>query len=97
MVRDAASGFTLVLLPGMDGTGELFAPLLNALNPGLRTTVVSYADRPATYAEHESVALAELPKDRPFAILGESFSGPIAVTIAAQPTFASANSSSLRR
>ena len=35
----------LVLLPGMDGTGDLFAPLLSALSPALRTIVVRY---PAT-------------------------------------------------
>ena len=35
----------LVLLPGMDGTGDLFAPLLSALPPALRTIVVRY---PAT-------------------------------------------------
>jgi pimeloyl-ACP methyl ester carboxylesterase len=73
----------LILLPGMDGTGELFAPLLEHLGPGIDATVVRYPDRRATYAEHETVARRELPKDRPFVLLGESFSGPIAVSIAA--------------
>jgi pimeloyl-ACP methyl ester carboxylesterase len=73
----------LVLLPGMDGTGELFAPLLEILPADIETTVVRYPDRPLTYAEHEACARRELPKDRPFVILGESFSGPIAVSIAA--------------
>jgi pimeloyl-[acyl-carrier protein] methyl ester esterase len=73
----------LVLLPGMDGTGELFGPLLAALRTGLDTTVVRYPDRAASYPEHEQVARAELPKDQPFVLLGESFSGPVAVTIAA--------------
>jgi pimeloyl-ACP methyl ester carboxylesterase len=73
----------LVLLPGMDGTGELFGPLLEALPRDLATTVVRYPDRPMSYADHAAFARHELPKDEPFVILGESFSGPIAVTIAA--------------
>ncbi len=72
----------LVLLPGMDGTGELFGPLLDALPPGIETTVVRYPDRPGSYADHAEVARRELPKDEPFVILGESFSGPVAVSIA---------------
>jgi sigma-B regulation protein RsbQ len=72
----------LVLLPGMDGTGELFAPLLDVLPASIETTVVRYPDRPASYAEHADIARRELPKDEPFVILGESFSGPVAVSIA---------------
>jgi pimeloyl-ACP methyl ester carboxylesterase len=74
---------SLVLLPGMDGTGELFAPLLAELPLALPVTVVRYPDRAATYAEHAEVARAELPRDRPFVMLGESFSGPVAVMLAA--------------
>jgi pimeloyl-[acyl-carrier protein] methyl ester esterase len=72
----------LVLLPGMDGTGELFGPLLARLPLDLRVSVVSYPDRPQTYAEHESWARHELPRSDPFVLLGESFSGPIAVKVA---------------
>jgi pimeloyl-[acyl-carrier protein] methyl ester esterase len=43
---------------------------------------VHYPDRPASYSDHEKVARLELPRDRPFVILGESFSGPVAVSIA---------------
>jgi len=32
----------LVLLPGLDGTGELFAPLLHALDYEFPTSVVRY-------------------------------------------------------
>lgn len=73
----------LVLLPGMDGTGELFGPLLDVLPREIATTVVRYPDRRMSYAEHEAHARRELPKDRPYVILGESFSGPIAVSLAA--------------
>jgi pimeloyl-ACP methyl ester carboxylesterase len=73
----------LVLLPGMDGTGELFAPLLAELPLSLAVTVVRYPDRPAGLAELVAVARAELPRDRPYVLLGESFSGPVAVSLAA--------------
>ncbi|HEU4625902.1 MAG TPA: alpha/beta fold hydrolase [Steroidobacteraceae bacterium] len=74
---------TLILLPGMDGTGELFAPLVRELGPYVPTRVVRYPDRPLDYAAHEECARAALPTDRPFVVLGESFSGPIAISIAA--------------
>ncbi len=73
----------LVLLPGMDGTGELFGPLLARLPLEMRASVIGYPDRPASYAEHVSFAQRELPRNEPFILLGESFSGPVAVSIAA--------------
>ena len=75
---------TLVLLPGMDGTGQLFAPFLAALGPEFRTRVVSYpVDQPLGYAELELLARAAIPARGPYVILGESFSGPIASMISA--------------
>ncbi|HEX5686853.1 MAG TPA: alpha/beta hydrolase [Ideonella sp.] len=75
----------LVLLPGMDGTGQLFAPLAAALGPAFTLQIVRYpVDRPAGYADLVSMARSELPRDRPYVLLGESFSGPIAVTLAAE-------------
>jgi pimeloyl-ACP methyl ester carboxylesterase len=67
----------------MDGTGELFGPLLARLPLDLRASVVSYPDRPQTYAEHETWARQELPRNEQYVLLGESFSGPVAVKIAA--------------
>ncbi|GAB2460452.1 alpha/beta fold hydrolase [Comamonas humi] len=75
---------TLVLLPGMDGTGELFAPLLQALAPGLQTRVLRYPDRPLGYPELLDVVRRALPADRPYCLLAESFSGPLGLEIAAQ-------------
>jgi pimeloyl-ACP methyl ester carboxylesterase len=67
----------------MDGTGDLFAPFVAALGTATPTRIVRYPDRPMDYAAHEQFARASLPADRPFVVLGESFSGPIAVSIAA--------------
>lgn len=82
--NSARTSGALVLLPGMDGTGELFAPLRQAMGGGLETIVVRYPDLPMDYAAHADVARANLPKDRPYVVLGESFSGPVAVMLAAE-------------
>jgi len=74
---------TLVLLPGMDGAAKLFEPLIAALADDVESIVVRYPDEPLDYAEHEAIARAALPTDRPYVLLGESFSGPIAISIAA--------------
>jgi pimeloyl-ACP methyl ester carboxylesterase len=75
---------TLVLLPGMDGTGDLFAPLIEALGPDVASITVRYPDQPLDFVAHEAIARAALPSTKPFVLLGESFSGPIAISIAAQ-------------
>lgn len=77
---------TLVLLPGLDGTGQLFADFIAAMGPGIRTIVASYpTDTPLGYDELEPIARSFLPQDEPFYLLAESFSGPLAIAIAASP------------
>lgn len=74
----------LVLLPGLDGTGVLFRPLLPFLSPEFQPVVVAYPpDRRLGYRELLPVVLAALPRSGPFLILGESFSGPLALLAAA--------------
>ena len=76
---------TLVLLPGMDGGGELFAAFIAALGDAVPTLVVSYPpDQVLDYAGVTAFARARLPQDRPFVLLGESFSGPVAIALAAE-------------
>ena len=76
----------LVLLPGMDGTGALFEPFVKHLPADIRARVVAYP-------RHEQLgydALIDrvvhaLPRDgQPFVVLGESFSGPVAIAVAAR-------------
>jgi pimeloyl-ACP methyl ester carboxylesterase len=77
---------SLVLLPGLDGTGLLFKPFIDALNGRAQTQVVSYpVDQTLGYTELEDLVRAALPKTGSFVVLGESFSGPIAIRIAADP------------
>lgn len=72
----------LVLLPGLDGTGDLFAPLVAALRE-IDCQVIAYPpDREMDYAEHEAHVRAQLPQDD-YVLLAESFSGPVGVSIAA--------------
>ncbi|NIF82527.1 alpha/beta hydrolase [Comamonas sp. Tr-654] len=76
---------TLVLLPGMDGTSILFEPFIAALGNRYPVSVVRYPakDHSQTYAALHDFAEAQLPADGPIVLLGESFSGPIAISIAA--------------
>lgn len=74
---------TLVLLPGMDGTGLLFDPLVKALSGTLPFTVVAYPPTAAAgYADLQAFAESAMPPDKPIVLLGESFSGFIAIAIA---------------
>ena len=73
----------LILLPGMDGTGLMFEPFLPALS-GFDTQVVRYPSALVSYPACVHFARALLPKDRPFLLLGESFSGPVVLALAAE-------------
>lgn len=74
----------LLLLPGMDGTGQLFEPLLAALPPTLSARSVSYpAHQALGYEELLPLVEAAAPTG-PFVAVGESFSGPLAVMLAAR-------------
>jgi pimeloyl-ACP methyl ester carboxylesterase len=76
---------TLVLLPGLDGTGKLFAAFAAVLRPDIPSLIVSYPkDQALGYEELEARVLADLPRGAPFFLLGESFSGPLAIRIAAR-------------
>jgi pimeloyl-[acyl-carrier protein] methyl ester esterase len=75
---------TLFLLPGLDGTGVMFRPLVKELEGVVRTVVISYPTQEALdYDELLELVLAALPKEEPFYLLGESFSGPLAIRAAA--------------
>ena len=71
-----------LLLPGMDGTGQLFAPLERHLGPDVRARVVAFpADQPRGYDQ----LLDEIAVPAgPFAIVAESFSGPLGIRLAAK-------------
>jgi len=75
----------LILLPGLDGTGILFQPLLEALPQTISPVVHAYpGDRKLNYQDLVAMVGASLPVNEPFVLLGESFSGPIALMLAAK-------------
>jgi pimeloyl-ACP methyl ester carboxylesterase len=70
----------MVLLPGFDGTGRLYGPLLQALPSEIAPVVVAYpADRICSANELLDIVLSHLPQEEPYVLVAESFSGPIAL------------------
>jgi pimeloyl-ACP methyl ester carboxylesterase len=76
----------LIILPGLDGTGTRLAPFLREMTHAVSTRIIGYPpDRPMGYAELESLVRQSLPEAARFVLLAESFSGPIAIRLAADP------------
>jgi pimeloyl-ACP methyl ester carboxylesterase len=76
----------LIILPGLDGTGTRLAPFLRQMARDVPTRVIGYPpDRPMGYAELESLVRHSLPESERYVLLAESFSGPIAIRLAANP------------
>jgi pimeloyl-[acyl-carrier protein] methyl ester esterase len=74
----------LVLLPGLDGTGELFSDFVAALPKTITTHTVSYpAKEFLPYIDLRPFVIAAIPRSEPFTLLAESFSSPLAVEFAA--------------
>jgi len=75
----------LVLLPGLDGTGILFEPLVRALRRDLDPIVCAYPTQESrTYVQLLPGVLRALPRTEPFILLGESYGGPLSLMVAAQ-------------
>ena len=74
----------LILLPGLDGTGDLFLPLLSAIPPNHSTRVISYPPhQPLSYDDLLTRIDDQLSADENIILLAESFSGPLALRYAA--------------
>jgi surfactin synthase thioesterase subunit len=72
----------LVLLPGLDGTGQLFKPLLEALPQSVETLIISYPnDQKLNYKKLYEYVSVRLP-DEDYVLVGESFSGYVAYQVA---------------
>lgn len=75
----------LLLLPGLDGTGKLFTRFVEHLPANVVPRVVRLPmDRPRGYADLVASMRPHLPVRQRFALLAESFSGPIALHLAAE-------------
>lgn len=74
----------LVLLPGLDGTGELFVDFIAALPESWTATTVAYPnDRFLSYTDLRPFVSAAVPQSERFVLVAESFSTPLAIWYAA--------------
>ena len=74
----------LVFMPGLDGTGRSFDPLLSLLPPDSLATIVRYpTDRHLTLEETAQCAAEQIPAGTSPVVIAESFSGPVAVRMVA--------------
>jgi pimeloyl-[acyl-carrier protein] methyl ester esterase len=72
----------LLLLPGLDGTGELYAPLLDVLGGAVTASVVRYEPERSFDDYVHAAAKALSPQNA--VLVAESFSGPIALALCAR-------------
>ena len=73
-----------LILPGMDGSGRLLRGFVEALAPEISADVAAYPPtRVLGYDSLLALVHARVPRDEPFLLIGESFSGPLAIRIAA--------------
>ncbi len=70
-------------MPGFEGGGKLFAPLIPWLEPHFRLTLVKYPDL-KSFQDYIDCAQDQLPAEPGYSLLAESFSGPIAIALLAR-------------
>ncbi len=74
--------YLLVLVPGLDGTGDLFKPFLKVLPKELNTLTIRYPkDKVLTFEEIVEVVNKQIPKNQSIIILAESFAGPVVLNL----------------
>lgn len=72
-----------VFLPGLDGTGTLLEPVLQYIPDGVRAIIVRYpTSTPSDASELLEIIEAAIPANEEFALIAESFTGPLALKIA---------------
>lgn len=77
----------LIVLPGLDGTATLHSSFCGAVSSSFEAvTVIPYPPQQILdYSALVALVRKALPPTTPFVLLGESFSGPIALSIGADP------------
>ncbi|MCL4679014.1 MAG: alpha/beta hydrolase [Alphaproteobacteria bacterium] len=71
----------IVLLPGLDGTGRLFEPLLAYIGDLPQHQVISYKNIPQNLNDLAGDVEARLDKNRPVLLVAESFSSLVALRL----------------
>jgi len=75
----------VLLIPGMDGTGKLFSPLLDELPSGVDTQVICLNDLKNQNPIDQALEIASLIGSEEVIILSESYSGYIAYHLSLLP------------
>ncbi len=76
-----ANTIRLVLMPGLDGTGICFGPLIRALPPDVPRTVITYPDdENLSLKDHADFVAARLTGEDTV-LVAESFSGLVALML----------------
>lgn len=74
-----------IVLPGMDGSGAWLDEFAAAMAPRLPVEILAYPPQRALgYDELVDFVRPQLAQAEPYLLLGESFSGPVAIRLAAQ-------------
>jgi pimeloyl-[acyl-carrier protein] methyl ester esterase len=74
---------TMVLLPGFNGTSELFKNFIKEKPENITCIPIVYPDAIYNYEELSDYLVGELQSiSTPFVLLGESFAGPLAILLA---------------
>jgi pimeloyl-[acyl-carrier protein] methyl ester esterase len=75
---------SLILMPGLDGTGLSFEPLLKIIPDNVKITIIHYPiDKLLSFEETVECAAAQIVPEPPPIVIAESFSGPVAVQMIA--------------
>lgn len=74
----------ILLLPGLDGTGQLLAAFHRAAPEGIKAAVVPLPLRSDSYRGLTEYLLHELDLQPQTVLVAESFSGPLAIALAAR-------------
>jgi pimeloyl-ACP methyl ester carboxylesterase len=70
-------------MPGLDGTGKLFAPIIPLLDAHFDLSIITYPDLDS-FPDYVDCARNQLPETPGFSLLAESLSGPVALALMAQ-------------
>jgi pimeloyl-[acyl-carrier protein] methyl ester esterase len=84
---ETAAPVCVVLLPGLDGTGRLFAPLVATAPVGIAVQPIALPKESLSYDALSERVLDSLPQTRSLILLAESYSGPLAAKLASQRSF----------
>jgi len=76
----------VVLLPGLDGTGDLFFPIHPYLEKQFDIHIIKYSHE-STFVQCVDSAEKQIPADVPVSLIAESFSGPVALALLSRKKF----------